>query len=132
MLNVPIRLMLMTLVNFSSECGPSLPTVFSPIAMPAQLTSAVQSAELLERRVHRGLAMVLAGDVALDINARLLAELAGQCLALRLVDVGDDGVAAGGDDHFDGAPRRGPTLPPVTMNVLFLISMFVYSFDWKT
>src|SRR5258706_88189 len=40
MLKVPIRLMPMTLANFSSECGPSLPTVFSPMAMPAQLTRA--------------------------------------------------------------------------------------------
>ena len=39
MLKVPIRLIVMTRVNDASACGPSLPTVFSPIAMPAQFTS---------------------------------------------------------------------------------------------
>src|SRR5882672_6071859 len=37
MLNVPIRLMPITRANVSSLCGPSLPTVFSPAAIPAQL-----------------------------------------------------------------------------------------------
>jgi hypothetical protein len=62
---------------------------------------ALQAAEVLQRRLDRGLGVVLAGDVALD-EARLLAELRGQGLALGLADVGDDGVAARGDDHFDG------------------------------
>ena len=39
MLKVPIRLTLMTRANAARACGPSLPTVFSPIAMPAQLMS---------------------------------------------------------------------------------------------
>ena len=37
MLKLPMRLMLMTLANEASGCGPSLPTVFAPMAMPAQL-----------------------------------------------------------------------------------------------
>ncbi len=39
MLNVPIRLMLMTRANWSSGCGPVLPTVREAGAMPAQFTS---------------------------------------------------------------------------------------------
>ena len=38
MLNVPIRLTSITLRYMSSGCGPSLPIVFMPMAMPAQLT----------------------------------------------------------------------------------------------
>src|SRR5262245_31650665 len=38
-LNVPIRLTSMIRLNDASECGPSLPTVFSATPMPAQLTA---------------------------------------------------------------------------------------------
>ena len=61
---------------------------------------AVQAAEFLQRGVHRGLAVILAGHVALDV-ARVFAEPGGQRFALRFVDVGDDRIAAGCDDHFD-------------------------------
>src|SRR6202521_4042050 len=36
-LNEPIRLIWMTRVKLASTCGPSLPSIFSPIATPAQL-----------------------------------------------------------------------------------------------
>jgi hypothetical protein len=68
----------------------------------------VQAAELLERGVHRGLAVILAGDIAFD-ETRVLAEFRGQRFALRPGYVGDDRVAAGGNDHFHGgaAQTRG-------------------------
>ena len=62
---------------------------------------AVQTAKPIKRGFDRGLAVVFARDVALDI-ARSCAEFFGERLARRLVDVGDDGFAARGDDHFDG------------------------------
>src|SRR5262249_14310193 len=39
MLKVPIRFTVTTFTNDPSACGPSLPIVFSPIAMPAQFTN---------------------------------------------------------------------------------------------
>ena len=68
----------------------------------------LQAAEFLQRGGYGRLAVVFAGHVALDIT-RLLAKLGGQCLALRLVDVCDDGVAARGDHHFDGGCTESGT-----------------------
>ena len=53
MLKVPIRLMLMTRANDASACGPSLPTTFSPMAMPAQLTRPRSGSEMRAPRRPR-------------------------------------------------------------------------------
>src|SRR5580765_1349060 len=68
----------------------------------------LQSAELLERGVYHGLAVILARDIAFD-KTRALAELRRQRFARRARYVGDDCIAAGANDHFHGgaAQSRG-------------------------
>src|SRR5690606_11550657 len=54
-----------------------------------------------ERRIDRGLAVGLGGDVALD-ELRVGAELRGMLVAELVLDVCDDDLAAGPDDQLGG------------------------------
>ncbi len=68
----------------------------------------IQRAERALRRVDRGLAARLVGDVGADEAGRR-AELAGERLAVLLVHVRQHRLAAAGDDHARGRgaePRR--------------------------
>ena len=93
MLNVPIRLIVTTLANEPSACGPSLPIVFSPIAMPAQFTRPWRPPKVLTASSTAALAVRFARHVALD-EAGLRAELLRQRLAPVGLQVGDDDVGA--------------------------------------
>ena len=101
MLNVPMRLMLIVRAKPASECGPSLPTTFSPWTMPAQLTSPCSRRTPRCAAATAALRARLVGDVGAD-EARLRAELLRERLPFRLLEVGDDDVAAAGDDHARG------------------------------
>ena len=70
------------------------------------IDESLQSAETIDRRGDRRLPARLVGDVGAD-EARAAGELLRERLALRFLEVRDDGVAAAGDDHS----RRGRAQP---------------------
>ena len=90
MLKLPIRLTVITLAKTASGCAPSLPTVLTAGAMPAQLTRPI-SLPSAGGRGDDGLAVGLLADVALDEDA---ADLLGDRFAALDLQVGDDDLAA--------------------------------------
>ena len=101
MLKVPIRLTSTTLRNMSSGCGPSLPTVFSAIAMPAQLTRMRGSPSCLATSATAASGIFGARHVAFQRNA---AELGRDLFGARQPDVEDR------DPGAPGSKRAGRRL----------------------
>ena len=87
-LNVPIRLIRITVSNGSSWWGPRLPAIFSGPADARAADADAQAALALGRRGDGRLDLVRVGHVGLD-EPGALAQLGGERGALLLVEVGD-------------------------------------------
>ena len=98
MLNMPMRLMLIVRANPASVCGPSLPTTFSPWTMPAQLTSPCRPPNAAAAAATA--ALPLASSVtSVRTNRAFDAELRGERLPFRFLEVGDHDAPAAGGQH---------------------------------
>ena len=112
-LNVPIRLIRSTVSNGMSWCGPRLDAVRSAQPTPAQQTLMRSRARRLARPRRPPPRPGLVGDVARD-EPGALAQLAGERLALLLVDVGDRDVGARARAARARSPRPARDAPPAT------------------
>src|SRR4051794_33184082 len=68
----------------------------------------METIKFLQCGGHSRLPVLFARDIALDIT-RVLAESCGQSFALRLVDVGNDGVSSRSNHHFCGSRTESGT-----------------------
>ncbi len=102
MLKVPTRLMLTARWNTSSGCGPSLPTVLTAGATPAQLTRP-RSVPMADGGVDDGLAV---GFRVTSQRDELALQLGSQCLARLGLHVGDDDLAAVLGEHARGGGAK--------------------------
>ena len=110
MLNVPIRLMRMTVSKTSSGCGPSRPTTRLATPTPAQLTrmrAGPCAPPPCDRRLGRG----GVGDVARDREA---ADRLGGFLGRRRVEI-EDRDARALAASASAVARPSPEPPPVTI-----------------
>ena len=97
-LNVPIRLMLIARAKPESECGPSLPTTFSPWTMPAQLTRPCTPPNASSAAATA--AMPLASSVtSVRTNFDASPSSSRERAAIVFLEIGDHDIAAAVDDH---------------------------------
>ena len=74
---------------------------FFPDGNPCTVDQRLQTAKLLQCGSDSSFAVIFACDIALDVVC-MLAQLCGQCFALRFVDIGNDCVCTGSNHHFHG------------------------------
>ena len=106
MLNVPIRLIVMTRVNEASAVRAVLADGLLADRDARAVHESAQRAHL-PGRVDHGLRIGFAGDVALH-ETRIGAEFARQRFALVGLHVGDDDLAAAGGQQASTCRLRGP------------------------
>ena len=92
-LNVPIRLMRMTVSNTSSGCGPFLLVVRSAIAMPAQLTRICSEPKRSWVALNGFADFFFAGDVGGDGDG-VLAQRGGKFQRAILIAIQHDDIRA--------------------------------------